>query len=59
MERIFIKMRSIQSRCVVGPEYIPFAGASVHLSRPGSFTGLDSEGVNVCDVSRDAQADVI
>ena len=31
-ERIFIKMHSAESRCVVGPENILFAGVSVHLS---------------------------
>ena len=31
-ERIFIEAHSIESRCVIGPENILFAGASVHLS---------------------------
>jgi len=31
-ERSFIKTHSIESRCVIGPENILFAGASVHLS---------------------------
>ena len=31
-ERIFIKTRSIENRCVTGPENILFAGASVYLS---------------------------
>ena len=47
IERIFIKMPSTEGRCVIGPEYVPFAGASVHLSQPGGFTGLGSEGVKL------------
>ena len=31
-QRIFIKTGSIENRCVIGPETILFAGASVHLS---------------------------
>ena len=31
-ERIFIKTHSVESRYVIGPENIQFAGASVHLS---------------------------
>ena len=31
-EKIFIKMHSTESRCVIGPETIPFVGVSVHLS---------------------------
>ena len=31
-ERIFIKKRSVESRCVIGPENILFTGASVHHS---------------------------
>ena len=31
-ERIFIKTRTIGSRCVIGQENVLFTGASVHLS---------------------------
>ena len=31
-ERIFIKTHRIESRCVIGPEHLLFAGASLHLS---------------------------
>ena len=39
-EGTFIKMLSIEGRCVIGPENTLFAGAS------GDFTGWSSEGVN-------------
>ena len=32
LDPIFIKTYSIEIRCVIGPEDILFAGASVHLS---------------------------
>ena len=31
-ERIFIRTHSFENRCVIGPENILLAGASVHLS---------------------------
>ena len=45
MKGFFIKTHSIQSRCVIGPENILFAGACVHFSalgilRSGSVKGL-------------------
>jgi len=39
-------MDSIESRCVIGPENILFAGVSVQLSAR-NFTGWGSEGVNM------------
>ena len=43
-ERIFIKMHSTESRCVIKQENTLFAGASGHLSA-GNFTGGDSDGL--------------
>ena len=37
-------MHSIESRCVVGPENMPFAGAFVHLPAQ-NFTCWGSDGV--------------
>ena len=44
-EKIFIKTYSIESRCVIGPENILFAGAFVHLSLGLNFTCCGSKGV--------------
>ena len=48
-ERIFIKTLSTESRWVIGPENILYAGACVHLSNPeilqaGAVKGLNSGG---------------
>jgi len=44
-ERMFIKTRSIESRCNTEPGNGLFAGMSVHI-QPGNCTGWGSEGVN-------------
>ena len=40
-----MKMHSIQSRFVIGPLNILFAGVYVSIFQPGNFTGWGSEGV--------------
>ena len=45
-KRIFIKTRSIESRCVAGPESILFSGASMRLS-VRNCTGWGSHGVQM------------
>ena len=42
-EKISIKIRSIESRFVIGPSNIPFADMCTF--QPGNFTGCGSEGV--------------
>ena len=56
-ERIFSKTRSTESTCVIGPENILLAGASVHLSarifffffflQAGSVKGLTDQNVEL------------
>ena len=48
-ERIFIRMHSIESRCVKGLENIVFTGAQVCpcIFQPRNCTGSDSEGANL------------
>ena len=45
-KRISTKMRSIESRFVIGPPNTLFAGVYVCTFQPGNFTGWGSEGVN-------------
>ena len=53
-------MHSIESRFVIGPSNIPFAGAYVSTFQPRNFTGWDSEGVNVKTVMmKHAWCDVV
>ena len=42
---IFIEINSTESRFVIGPENLLFAGVSAH-HQPGNFTGWGSEVVN-------------
>ena len=44
-ERIFIKTRSVESRCVIGPENI-LLQARPCIFQPGNFTDWGSEEVN-------------
>ena len=39
-------MHSVESRFVMGPSNILFAGVYVCTFQPGNFTGCGSEGVN-------------
>ena len=43
----FIKTHNIESRCVIGPENILFAGVLAYFFWPGNFTGWGSEGVKL------------
>ena len=47
MNRIFIKTPSTESRCVIGPENIPFKGASVKYFSPEILQALAVKGVKV------------
>ena len=44
---ISIKMHSIESRLVIGPSNILFAGVYVYIVQLGNFTGWVSEGVKL------------
>ena len=52
-EKIPTKTQSIESRCVIGPENIPSAGPSVHLSDQRFYT-LGSEGVKPCPQQKES-----
>ena len=47
-ERIFMRMHCTESRCVIGPDNILFAGASAHFFfQPGNFTSWGRGGVKL------------
>ena len=43
-------MHSIESRLVIGPSNILFAGVYVSIFQPGNFPSWDSEGVNITNL---------